>query len=180
MRRIWVDQDRCLGCKTCELACAIKRGSLSQTLIGAANEEIKPKARVKVSGNNDKSFALQCRHCQAAPCLAVCPSGALQREEKDQLISLDQDKCRGCWMCVMTCPFGAISASSEYQVAMKCDACLHMDEPACVASCPTGALQNCNEEDFAEILRIKRNNVATLFVNDKTGACCPDYKCEEN
>lgn len=160
MKRIWVDGEKCLGCKTCELQCAVERCSVTKTLTAAVKEEPKPTARVGVYGPTGASFPLQCRHCQDATCLKACPSGAMQRDADKGTVVVDQTKCRGCWMCVMSCPFGAVTPSPAYKVAMKCDACVDMEEPACVASCPTGALVYGDEEAYQPVLAAKRGRLA--------------------
>lgn len=162
MKRIWVDIDKCLGCKTCELQCAIERDSISKTLSSAALENPKPAPRVGVYGSTGASFPIQCRHCQDAPCLKGCPSGAMQRDADKGTIFVVQNKCRGCWMCVMLCPFGVVTPSSKYKVAVKCDACMNMEEPACVASCPTGALIHCDDEAFVKVLTSKQGKVSVF------------------
>ncbi len=183
MKRIWIDRSRCLGCKTCELQCAVERNSLSRTLPEAVREAPLPMARVRVSGTSENPFPLQCRHCEQAPCLAACPSGALRREEPDGLITLNQEICRGCWMCVMSCPFGVVMPSAAFQVAVKCDACLHMDKPACVDGCPTGALFYGDEADCARVLARRRQHVA-LWVNEnstnKPGSVSLDCLAQED
>lgn len=140
MKLIWVDKDKCLGCKTCELGCAVERDSTSKTLAGAIKEDVKPMARVGVFGVTGASFPLQCRHCQEAVCIQACPSGAMKRGSVGGAVTVDAVKCRGCWMCIMSCPFGAVIPSNIGKVAVKCDACADMEAPACVSSCPTGAL----------------------------------------
>ena len=160
MKRIWVDKDKCLGCKSCELGCAVERDSVAKTLFGAAGETPKPIARVGVFGPSGSNFPLQCRHCQDASCLKACPAGAMQRDMEKGIVFVDQNKCRGCWMCVMSCPFGAVAPSSVSKVAVKCDACIHREEPACVASCPTGALIYGDEGDYNKVLATKRSNIA--------------------
>ncbi len=162
MKRVWVDSDKCLGCKTCELQCAVERGSVSKMLVEAVKEDPKPVARVGVFGPSGSSFPLQCRHCQDAMCLKVCPAGAMQRDTEKGNIAANQDKCRGCWMCVMACPFGCITPSTEYKVALKCDACMHMEEPACVASCPTGALVYGDESSYSKVLTARRGSIAVM------------------
>ncbi|HWR07604.1 4Fe-4S dicluster domain-containing protein [Sporomusa sp.] len=169
MKRIWIDREKCLGCKSCELQCAIERDSVSKTLLGAIQETPKPIARVGVCGSTGKSFPLQCRQCQDASCIRACPAGAMQRDEDTEAIFLDQAKCRGCWMCVMSCPFGVIVPSDAYKVAVKCDACIHMEEPACVNACPTGALSQGDGADFQKILLKKRGRLA-LFALQNGGA----------
>jgi carbon-monoxide dehydrogenase iron sulfur subunit len=169
MKKIWVDKEKCLGCKSCELQCAIERDSVSRTLLGAVQEMPKPISRVGVHGSTGNSFPIQCRHCQDAACLKACPSGAIQRDEKQDIVFIDQARCRGCWMCVMSCPFGAIVPSGAYKVAVKCDGCIHMEEPACASSCLTGALIYGDDMDFRQVLLERRGRLA-VFVCQRPGA----------
>lgn len=159
MKRIWVDAAKCLACGSCEIQCAVERNSVSRTLFEAAKEDPKPSANVAVVGGKDLAFALQCRHCEDARCISACPGGAMQRDEHG-VVFVDANKCCGCWMCVMACPFGAVKASPRYKVAQKCDACRNMDQPACVAGCPTGALMLCDEAAYNELLRKNKNSIA--------------------
>ena len=154
-----------MGCKTCELRCAIERDSVSKTLAGAVKENPLPMARVQVQGATASPFPLQCRHCQDATCLKSCPSGAMKRDAETDTVYVDQNQCRGCWMCVMSCPFGGVNPSGSFRVALKCDACVHMEEPACVAACPTGALVYGDDSAYRSVLAKKRGKVA-LFVGE--------------
>jgi len=144
----------------------VERNSASRTLAGAILEQPKPVARVSVCGESGHSFPIQCRHCEDATCLKACPSGALQRDPEKGNVFIDQAKCRGCWMCVMTCPFGAVVPSAAFKVAIKCDACVHMEEPACVASCPTGALVYGDEAGYEKVLADRRGRIALFAVAD--------------
>jgi carbon-monoxide dehydrogenase iron sulfur subunit len=144
----------------------VERNSASRTLSGAILEDPKPVARVNVCGATGQSFPIQCRHCEDATCLKACPSGALQRDPEKDNVFIDQAKCRGCWMCVMTCPFGAVVPSAGFKVAIKCDACMHMEEPACVASCPTGALVYGDEAGYEKVLAGRRDRIALFAAAD--------------
>ena len=183
MKRVWVDREKCLGCKTCELQCAVERNSVSKRLAEAVREDPKPAARVGVFGPTGSSFPIQCRHCQDATCLMACPSGAMQRDAEKGTTFVAQDKCRGCWMCVMSCPFGAVIPSAQFKTAMKCDACMHMEQPACVAACPTGALVYGEEEAYTKVLATKRGRIAAYVSSIPTSpqahALCLEFSKEE-
>lgn len=155
-KRLFVDQSKCLGCKTCELRCAVERGSVSKVLSEAVQERILPRPRVYVEWDGKNPAPTQCRHCQDAPCLEICSTGAMQRDEKTGCVLVDVDKCLGCWMCVMVCPYGVIAPTSEKHAADKCDQCFQMPEPFCVAACPTGALQELAPEEFSAQLQMRR------------------------
>lgn len=60
-----------------------------------------------------------CRNCEDAPCLDACPAGAIVRRKEDGYILLLEDKCVGCNMCVMVCPFNAIEWKGDTNY--KCD-----------------------------------------------------------
>ncbi len=135
-----------MACRLCEIHCLTEH-SHSKKILKAYKEEF-PTAlpRLIVEQKGIGSFALQCRHCSDAPCLAACSSGAMQRDA-DGHVMCDTDKCAGCWMCVMVCPFGVIRRDTAgRKVAAKCDLCPDRDVPACVAACPNEALVFCHED----------------------------------
>jgi carbon-monoxide dehydrogenase iron sulfur subunit len=68
----------------------------------------------------------------------------------------------------MACPFGVITPNSAYKVAVKCDACIHMEEPACVNACPTGALIQGDTDEFQKVLLKKRGNIAMFALENTT------------
>ena len=164
-KRIFVDQSRCLGCKTCELRCAVERNSLSKALTEAVQESVLPRPRVHVQWDGINPFPIQCRHCQDAACLEICSTGAMQRDQKTGCTYLDGNKCRSCWMCIMVCPYGVIAPALEKHSADKCDQCFQMAEPYCVSACPTGALMEITPAEFETILKEKRQLGLTLVQN---------------
>ena len=107
----------------------------------ASLRRLLPDPAVRVEEDGAISFALQCRHCDDAPCVAACISGAMTRDPETGAIKHDPDKCIGCWSCVMVCPFGAIQINLDKgKVSSKCDLCGGDKVPACVAHCPNEAL----------------------------------------
>ncbi|MCL4467691.1 MAG: 4Fe-4S dicluster domain-containing protein [Deltaproteobacteria bacterium] len=109
-------------------------------------ERPRPIPRTRVEYRPPLSISTMCRHCEEAECVEACKNGTLTRNEKTGRIELDQDKCLGCWMCIMACPYGAISqftkgiGTEERAVANKCDLCPDREVPACVTVCPNRAL----------------------------------------
>ena len=71
--------------------------------------------------------------------------------EETGAVLCDEDKCVGCWMCVMVCSFGAIQRSLVgSKAASKCDLCIGEDMPVCVAHCPNEALVFAEETESEE------------------------------
>jgi carbon-monoxide dehydrogenase iron sulfur subunit len=74
-------------------------------------------------------------------------SGAMYRDKETGAVLCNEDKCVGCWMCIMVCPFGVISRSSDKKIASKCDLCMGEDIPVCVKNCPNEALKYEDSKD---------------------------------
>lgn len=147
MKRIIAKEKYCIGCRLCEVSCIVQH-SKSQKILKAFRHEkdlIVPGVQVEQSGY--ASFALQCRHCEEAPCVEACMTGAMHRDPETGAVICDTDKCVGCWMCIMVCPFGAINRGTARKVASKCDLCMGAEEPACVANCPNEALVYIDDDE---------------------------------
>ena len=151
MKTVFVDPERCIGCRQCEFACAVE-ASISKDPIAALFEEPPPRTRIHVEAGPtmNTSYPNRCRHCDPAPCLQVCPTGAISRDVDEDLVFVDQTRCIGCAMCAIVCPFDAVTfhpaaaSGNEHPVAITCDGCAHLVkqglEPACVAVCKVDAL----------------------------------------
>jgi carbon-monoxide dehydrogenase iron sulfur subunit len=141
MKKIFAREEYCMGCRLCEIHC-ITAHSKSKKIIKAYKEEF-PRAtpRIVVEQMGPLSFALQCRHCEDAPCVEACLTGAMQKDAATGAVKHDDKKCVGCWMCIMACPFGVIKRDqSGAKIVTKCDLCADVGEPVCVLNCPNGAL----------------------------------------
>ena len=161
---IQVDVLKCLACGGCEFACAVAH-SQSKTVHGAIREDPLPESRVHLVAVDDLAIPLQCRHCEDAPCVSICPTKALTKTEVEGPVLIDVDKCIGCKFCVAICPFGVITLPREGKVVLKCDLCIERlkegVEPACVEACPSGALRF---GEVAELVHDRRHKAAERLV----------------
>jgi carbon-monoxide dehydrogenase iron sulfur subunit len=141
VRRILIREEYCMGCKLCEINCvAAQVGTGNLIKVYRYVPEL-PEPNVIVEEHDYVTFALQCRNCDDPSCLKACMTGAMHRDPKTGAIRVNQEKCVGCWMCVMACPFGVIRRNTkEKKVASKCDLCADRGTPGCVEGCPNEAL----------------------------------------
>ncbi|WP_078060690.1 4Fe-4S dicluster domain-containing protein [Desulfotomaculum copahuensis] len=141
-KQVLIRFERCVGCRSCQLACAVAH-SEAKSLYGAVLNGEKPRARVFVHQAGEHKAPLNCRHCQDAPCIDACIAGAMHRKADDTVTNIGGEQyCTACWMCVMVCPYGAVRSDAAGTMAVKCDRECKDDQgvPACVRACPTGAL----------------------------------------
>jgi len=161
MKGVFVNLEQCLGCKNCEVYCAVEHSG-SKNLFTAIFEKPFPVKRINVEFSGEAPFPVQCRHCQEPPCVDACPSGAMKKDLLTGIVSINQDKCIGCWMCAMVCPFGVIALEKETKLVLKCDRCPDRDIPVCVTSCPTHALLF---GEFDEIMKKTRKKITKLILS---------------
>ncbi len=156
-----IDLDRCVGCNACTVACKVENGTPPDHYWARVyTEETGTFPDTKTT-----YVPVLCNHCEDAPCVTVCPTGASYKR-KDGIVMVNQDACIGCRFCMMACPYanrfylrhGTLEAGyhgerTEFEDAKwdaftegtvtKCTFCAHrVDdglEPACVVTCPTDA-----------------------------------------
>ena len=156
-----IDLDTCVGCHACVVSCK-EWNSQSQAspladldAYGAAPEgaflnrvhsfEVTPEDGPPVVVH----FPRSCLHCEDAPCVTVCPTGASYKRAEDGIVLVNEAACIGCGLCAWACPYGAREMDGAERVMKKCTLCVdridnhHLPEPdrvpACVKSCPAGA-----------------------------------------
>jgi carbon-monoxide dehydrogenase iron sulfur subunit len=64
----------------------------------------------------------------------------MSRDAATGNVTVDSDKCMGCWTCIVACPYGALTRDTSNRVVAKCDLCPEHEMPVCVANCPNEAL----------------------------------------
>ncbi|HLD82699.1 MAG TPA: 4Fe-4S dicluster domain-containing protein [Candidatus Omnitrophota bacterium] len=140
-KKIFCDITKCVGCKTCELACAVEH-AVTKDLFLAVLEYPKPIKRIDSQFiERDVFHSIGCQHCDDPPCIEACMAGCISKDKKTGKVDIDIERCVGCWMCIMVCPFAAISRQyTKENKALKCDLCPQRDNPSCVDYCPTKAL----------------------------------------
>jgi Fe-S-cluster-containing dehydrogenase component len=155
-----IDRKQCLGCSACTLACKVEHG----TPRGVFWHRVVQSEIGEYPSANRQYLALPCMHCQNAPCVDVCPTGASYKRP-DGIVAVDYDKCMGCKYCETACPYGARTYVQEIKgyypefgltpyeqvmfqqhqagVVEKCNFCMERvakgEEPACVQTCPAYA-----------------------------------------
>lgn len=148
---IYIEARKCLGCKTCEIECAVFH-SKTKTLAGACSET-SALPRLKVEEIASISVPLQCCHCDSAPCVSACPTGAISKDKETGAITISQELCVGCKSCILVCPYGVPEEKKGGKVIIKCDLCFENLKkgglPVCVKGCPTKAIK------FVEIIEAK-------------------------
>ena len=169
---IYADSDKCRACRKCELACIASHNNM--TIKEAVKSRGELASRVHVVKTDTIKLPVQCRQCEDAPCARVCPTQALVQATTGSKIVMRTQFCAGCGLCIMACPYGAISRSfiklteeekarldrSEPRiVAVRCDLCSEWRvregkaSGACVESCPAGALRMIPVEEYRRLIK---------------------------
>ena len=135
------DLNKCTGCNACQIACSLE------------NEVSLPlNWRQVITYNKPRHpdipffhLSIACNHCIDPPCMKYCPALAYFKNERTGAVVIDPDKCIGCQYCSWVCPYDAPQYNPSKRLMEKCTLCDHRLEenlmPACVALCPTTALQ---------------------------------------
>ena len=156
-----IDLDICVGCHACAVNCKEWNTSGHSSPL----HDVEPygddptgvwfnrihtfEIETEVKGTKTVHFPKSCLHCEDAPCVSVCPTGASYKRDEDGIVLVNADTCIGCKLCSWACPYGAREYDETAGVMKKCTLCVdkiyneNLPEnervPACVSSCPTGA-----------------------------------------
>ena len=89
---------------------------------------------------------LACNQCGEPRCLEICPVRAITKSETDGIVRIDEEKCVGCTLCTLACPYGGIHYNLATKKSFKCDHC--DGQPRCVEVCPHGVLSYIKNRDI--------------------------------
>jgi len=125
-----ISPEKCISCGTCELACSFAQ----------EGEFIPSHSRISVHRfEMGITIPMTCFQCDSPACVAACKTGALTKNTETGIVDVNREKCIGCRMCEMACPFGNITYNAVTKNPMKCNLC--GGDPECAKYCPTGAIQ---------------------------------------
>jgi DMSO reductase iron-sulfur subunit len=137
--RFGFSMDACIGCHSCEVACAEQNGlpaGTSWRRVGEIEGGLHPEAR-------RFHLSMSCNHCLEPLCLAGCPTGAYEKLPNG-VVAHHADDCIGCQYCTWGCPYNVPVFQPDRRIVTKCDMCTPRLEagrsPACVSACPTQAI----------------------------------------
>lgn len=161
-----IDMKRCVGCMTCTVTCKVANNLPNNILwnrvMTVGGSHIDTAAGTFPNDIRMQHIPINCQHCDNAPCVAACPTGASYKRAEDGIVLVDADKCIGCRMCMVACPYNARSfnwkepeyyvgyalgdidaPAHQFNTVEKCDFCAHRlakgEVPACMELCPARA-----------------------------------------
>jgi len=139
--RFHFNMTKCIGCRSCEIACNEQNGNPA---------EIHWRRFGEIEGgtwpDTQRSYlSMGCNHCLDAECVKGCPVEAYTKDPVTGIVLHSADACIGCQYCVWNCPYSVPQFNPERGVVGKCDMCHgrleDSLEPACVNACPESAIE---------------------------------------
>lgn len=142
-----VDAAKCIGCRTCSMACK----NFNQLLPQMQWRQVYPLAEAIYPHRERAFYSLACNHCEKPACLEACPTASYSIRP-DGIVAHNQSTCIGCTNCVRSCPYGAPHYNPQEKRVEKCSLCWERIDaglkPACVQSCPVDAIRLIDLNDF--------------------------------
>jgi formate dehydrogenase iron-sulfur subunit len=162
-----IDVSKCIGCKACQVACMewndlrdevgtnhgvydnpLDLTDKSWTVMRFSEVELE-QGKLEWLIRKDG-----CMHCADPGCLKACPAPGAIVQYANGIVDFHEENCIGCGYCITGCPFNIPRISKKDSKAYKCTLCSDRVsvgmEPACVKTCPTGALVFGSKEDMIQ------------------------------
>ncbi|MFI6510306.1 4Fe-4S dicluster domain-containing protein [Streptosporangium sp. NPDC050855] len=131
-----IDLNTCIGCHACSVACKAE----FDVPLGVFRDTVKYVEEGTYPRVTRHFIPVLCNHCEDAPCLNACPTGAVVRLDGGE-VTIDEGDCNLNRACMSACPYDAIYIDVDKGAAQKCTFCEHRTaqgrQPACVDACPT-------------------------------------------
>ena len=139
-----IDEERCIGCHACAIACRLENRLAGQSCLRVETAGGRMDVPSGVYPDLTLSYRpIACMHCAEAPCIPACPTEAIYRRG-DGVVLIAAPDCNGCAACLAVCPYDAIHLSAERGVAEKCSYCVgRLDAglpPFCLVCCEGQAI----------------------------------------
>jgi anaerobic dimethyl sulfoxide reductase subunit B (iron-sulfur subunit) len=137
----YYDSSQCLQCYACEVACR----SDHDVGLGVRWRRVWSRWYGEFPNPANIPLSSACLHCEKPSCLSACPANAIEKRAEDGVVVVHRDDCIGCQTnCTEACPYGAPQFGADGRME-KCNLCTDRTqvglEPACVATCASGALK---------------------------------------
>jgi anaerobic selenocysteine-containing dehydrogenase/Fe-S-cluster-containing dehydrogenase component len=138
---LMIDLERCIGCKSCEVACKTEHG------LGPGEYRNRVVWLGDAQGAGLDFLTVTCQHCERPACLRACPVNpkAIVKDAETGIVRVLEDRCTGCGECVIACPYGAMGYDPVGHHSVKCDLCVDRRAEgaattACASVCPGHAI----------------------------------------
>lgn len=168
-----IDTSTCIGCKACQAAC-MEWNDLRPEIghctgvydnpvdLGPEAWTVMRFAEVETAAENNLQWLIRkdgCMHCEDPGCLKSCPSPGAIVKYANGIVDFISEHCIGCGYCVKGCPFNVPRISTKDNKAYKCSLCSDRVavglEPACVKTCPTGAIRFGTKSDMLDFAQLR-------------------------
>ena len=165
----YVDLTRCIGCRTCQVACKDRRNLQSA---GPRTRRVDTFECGTYPETGLFHTVMSCNHCESPACVAGCPTRAMFKGD-DGTVQHDDDRCVVCRNCMMVCPYGAPQFEADGNMIVKCDSCKALREdgrnPVCVDACPMRAIEFGEMDDLRAVHGDAASELPVLPGADLTG-----------
>jgi len=170
---LFIDPQRCIGCRACEQACSECPGHGGYSMIHL--DAVERRTSVQTAPT-------VCMHCDEPACASVCPADAIHKGPDGVVHTAMTERCIGCSNCVLACPFGVPKYEVGLDLMMKCDLCYDRTSrdlrPMCATVCPSGALFYGTRAEVEDLRQAQPRNVfqfGTEVVRTKNNYMVPAH-----